>query len=600
MSGESRERFINEVAGQIEPIDDPTKVYRVALGRIARYFGAASGAVILRRPVSGDLQTLGWGEPRAWDASTVAAFLDLERPELPPDVVMAPILAEGRAAGLMALRRRQGTFAPGDGRFLARLCRKIAREAALREERRVNHVIDQIKDKTVRELRPQDLFYQILHGLRTLTRYDHSSAIFIAEEGAARLVLQAEQIAWAKGKSERIGRRLTVPRRLRETLQGARAIRWASFGRPPAGARRGHAKAAADASPEDAVARLLRLGGRRGEPAEGTILWAPLRQDHELLGLLKIAARRPGALGAAEAAGVGRVVRHLASVIHNARRALSMEERIIEAEKKHAMADLARAISHDVKNAIGAILPLAQQAREEIATGTAKPDVLAEDLAQIEQSAQVCQRIFDGMLQLARSESRPTGSASVARAMEGTLAILGTRLKKSGVALETKIPDDLPEVAASLGGLEQVFLNLFTNALDAMPAGGRIRIHARVTEGRVEVKIADTGAGIAPAELQRIHEPFYTTKAEGFGLGLAIVRSILWESDGTMTVESEPGRGTTVTFVVPIAGEAARSGSARPRPGLPSPVPGPPAAPPSSRRRPRRAAPESGAPPVAP
>src|SRR5439155_20822306 len=126
--------------------------------------------------------------------------------------------------------------------------------------------------------------------------------------------------------------------------------------------------------------------------AEGAILWAPLQHGGELLGLLKSAARSTGALGAPEAAGVERVVRHLASVIHNARRALSMEERILEAEKKHAMADLARAISHDVKNAIGAILPLAQQAREEIETGTAKPDVLAQDLAQIDQSAQISQR----------------------------------------------------------------------------------------------------------------------------------------------------------------------------------------------------------------
>src|SRR5262249_10783244 len=154
--------------------------------------------------------------------------------------------------------------------------------------------------------------------------------------------------------------------------------------------------------------------------------------------LLKVAARRPEALGSPEAEGIERVVRHIGSVIHNSRRALSMEERILESEKKHAMADLARAISHDVKNAIGALLPLAQLAREEVASGTAKPEVLAEDLAQIEQSAQVCQRIFDGMLQLARSETRPSGSASVTKALEGTLAILGTRIKRAGVTLEMK------------------------------------------------------------------------------------------------------------------------------------------------------------------
>jgi len=540
------DRFLLELASQIEPIEDPAKLYKVAVGQIARHFGADGGAVLLRNPVSGALQTLGWASTGdGWDDATVSAFLDLERPELPRGVIMAPILIDGRAAGVLALRRRKGEFEPGSGRRLARICRKVAREAALREERRVNRVVDQIKDKTVRELRPKDLFYQILHGLRTLTRYDHSSALLIAEEDAARLVLHAEQIAWTKRKSDRIGRKVRVPQEMRASLRRSTAIRWVAFGRMK--------KTADGAHEQDAVGRLLRWGGKRDEPAEGTILWAPLHHDGDLLGVLKIAARRPGVFGAAEAGWVDRVTRHIASVIHNARRALSMEERIIDAEKKHAMADLARAISHDVKNAIGAILPLAQQAREEIEAGAAKPEVLAQDLLQIEQSAQICQRIFDGMLQLARSESRPTGSAPLSRVLEGTLAILGTRMKRAGVTLELKIPDDLPEVRAGRGGIEQLFLNLFTNALDSMAAGGRLKVQARATGSHLEVRIADTGAGIPPEQLKRIHEPFYTTKAEGFGLGLAIVRSILWENGGDMSIDSQPGKGTVVNVQLPIA-----------------------------------------------
>src|SRR5262249_34054513 len=170
-------------------------------------------------PVSGEMQTLPWGDAgRGWDPAIVCAFLDLRHPRLPAAEIMAPFVPSGRAAGLMALRRRAKPVDPGDGRFPARLCRKVAHETALREERRVNHVVDQIKDKTVRELRPKDLFYQILHGLRALTRYDHSSAILIAEEDAARLVLHAEQIAWAKRKSDRIGRRIRLPRE----VQGGR------------------------------------------------------------------------------------------------------------------------------------------------------------------------------------------------------------------------------------------------------------------------------------------------------------------------------------------------------------------------------------------
>jgi signal transduction histidine kinase len=248
------------------------------------------------------------------------------------------------------------------------------------------------------------------------------------------------------------------------------------------------------------------------------------------------------------------VLRHVASVIHLSRRALSMEERILEAEKKHAMADLARAISHDVKNAIGAILPLAQQAREEVQAGTSDPRVLAQDLQQIEQSAQICQRIFDGMLQLARSGVRPSEQIPLAKVLQGPIGILGSRLKRSGVVFEQRLADGLPEVSASRGGLEQLFLNLFTNALDAMPAGGRLKVGARrAPGGKIEVKVTDTGAGISAEQLKRIHEPFYTTKEEGFGLGLAICRSIVWENDGEMRIESQPGRGTTITVLLPAA-----------------------------------------------
>jgi signal transduction histidine kinase len=513
--------------------------------------------------VSGDFRTLGFGrDGRLWDDATIRSFLDLRRPDLPPTDIMAPIMIDGRAAGVMALRRPEGGFPPGAGRFLARVCRKLGHEAALREERRTARVVDQIKERTVRELRPKDLFYQILHGLRSLTRYDHSSALLIAEEDGARLVLHAEQIAWAKAKSRRIGRKVRVPEELRLVLRRAQGARVVAFdtARPRRSQEPGGEGGAAD--PATALARFLRWGGKGKEPVEGTILVAPLLHDEEILGILKIAARRPGAFGAAEAEAVDRVLRHVASVIHNSRRALSMEERIIDAEKKHAMADLARAISHDVKNAIGAILPLAQQAREELQSGSFDRLVLAQDLQQIEQSAQICQRIFDGMLQLARSGVRPPERAPLQRILKAAIAILGTRLKRLGVALDVRLPEDLPEVNASHGGLDQLFLNLLTNALDAMPAGGRLKVRARTLRDRIEVRVIDTGAGIPPEQLKRIHEPFYTTKDEGFGLGLAICRSILWESGGEMTVQSAPGRGTTVIVTLPIAPPVGRGGTA--------------------------------------
>ena len=560
---EDRLKFQNQLATVLEQTEDLTKLYRTALTQIGRHLVADGGAVFLLSPVSGVLRSYTWGRPGGkWDERNVRSFLDRGNPSLSANEIMAPILVQGQAIGLMALRKKENPFEPGDGRWLTRLCRKLAHEAGLREERRVNRAVDQIKDKTVRELRPKDLFYQVLHGLKTLTQYDHSSALLIAEEDGARLVLHAEQIAWAKAKSDRIGRRIRVPEELVPVLRQMETVRFVSFGPTR---ERGGADRSGEVSNRSrdlqALARLLRWGGRGQEPTEGTILIAPLHHEKSLLGVVKIAARKPAALGPAEAAGVARVVRHIASVIHNARRALSMEERISEAEKKHAMADLARAISHDVKNAIGAILPLAQQAREEVEAGSIKREVLSQDLYQIEQSARVCQRIFDGMLQLARSEVRPVERALLSTILDGALSILGARLKRSGVTLDMRIPDGLPEINASRGGLEQLFLNLLTNALESMPAGGRLKVKARAVGPGIEVVIADNGAGISEDQLKRIHEPFYTTKDDGFGLGLAICRSILWEIGGEMVIDSRPGRGTTVTVHLPASGVGKSVGS---------------------------------------
>ena len=191
--------------------------------------------------------------------------------------------------------------------------------------------------------------------------------------------------------------------------------------------------------------------------------------------------------------------------------------------------------------------------------GTFDPKVLAEDLAQIESSAQICQRIFDGMLQLARSGVRPVERAPLKTIVGSALAILGTRLKRAGVTLEMKIPEDLPDVTASRGGMEQLFLNLFSNALESMTAGGKMKVQARRAGLQVEVKVSDNGSGIPAEQLKKIHEPFYTTKEEGFGLGLAICRSILWENDGTMGIDSQPGKGTIVTVRLPAAAVPAKA-----------------------------------------
>jgi signal transduction histidine kinase len=217
------------------------------------------------------------------------------------------------------------------------------------------------------------------------------------------------------------------------------------------------------------------------------------------------------------------------------------------------MAELARSVSHDVNNALGSMLPLVQQMQAEVRSRAIKPDILAEDLEQVQKSLQVCRRIFGGMLSFSRNAARGSRYGQVGRAIETTSAILKHGMGRSGIELLVHIPDELPEVACSQTDLEQVLLNLLTNAREATPNGGRISVSAEPRERVVEIAIADSGCGIPIEDLPRVVEPFFTTKAQGNGLGLSICRSVLWEVDGTLTINSEPGSGTRVHVSVPQA-----------------------------------------------
>jgi signal transduction histidine kinase len=179
--------------------------------------------------------------------------------------------------------------------------------------------------------------------------------------------------------------------------------------------------------------------------------------------------------------------------------------------------------------------------------------VFAEDLEHVQKSLQVCRRIFGGMLTFSRNAARRSREGQVPRAIETASAILRYGLSRSAIELHIDIPDDVPAVACSQSDLEQVFLNLLTNAREATPHGGRIVVTVQSADRSVEIAIADTGCGIPREHLPRVLEPFFTTKPHGNGLGLSICRSVLWEVDGTITVHSEPGNGTHVKVVIPQA-----------------------------------------------
>jgi signal transduction histidine kinase len=159
------------------------------------------------------------------------------------------------------------------------------------------------------------------------------------------------------------------------------------------------------------------------------------------------------------------------------------------------------------------------------------------------------------MLALARGASQGSVQANVRRALDSTLAVLRDSLDRQGIVLDVQLAEVVPHIQTGQGDLEQLFLNLTTNARDAMPTGGVLSIRARHLGNSLELVIRDTGCGITPELISRIQEPFFTTKPNGNGLGLSICRSIIWNAGGRIEIVSRVGSGTQITIVLPTASD---------------------------------------------
>jgi two-component system NtrC family sensor kinase len=539
-------KFIDGLSAHLKDVAEPHKALRHALRDTREFFGAARGCLATLAPGRSTADLLfTLPKQEAWNLDVLTRYIRYASPPAGGDMLVGAVRRRGRAWGAIALVAPDRTCDRDDRRLIARIAAALTDAVQRIDRDRLLGVRDRIDRKIMEQIHPKDLFYQILDGLRSLTRYDHSSALLIREDVEASLRVVAEQIAWTKAKSERIGVRIPITDEAAALLQSEQVHgfdrqgeHWHEWSDRPAGA----------------LAALLDYNGvERDEVRERSILCVPLVTRDSLVGVLKIAARHPGQLTAFDAELVEHFRSQAAIAIQNLHRTESLRARVVSAERKHAMADLARSVSHDLNNALGAMLPLVQQMQADARTGELTPDVLAADLEQVQKSLQVCRRIFGGMLTFSRNAARRTGSGHVRRAIDTASAILKYGMTRSAIELLVDVPDDLPEVACSQSDLEQVFLNLLSNAREATPHKGRITIAVRAIDRGVEISIADTGCGIPAEHLPRVLEPFFTTKPHGSGLGLSICRTVLWEVEGTITIRSEPGSGTDVRVLVPVA-----------------------------------------------
>jgi two-component system, NtrC family, sensor kinase len=533
---------------------EPENVLRQALRLGMEFFGAPEGCIATRLGEEAEAD-IAFSIPRdaGWDRTMLAAFIQREQTDVVADQMVARIRRHGRKWGVVSIR------APGaDFRWDARRAFSLVGETVGEiidriDIERMRDVRAKIDRKIMEQIRPKDLVYQILHGLRSLTDYDHSASILMCDESMRTLELVAEQIAWRKGKSRHIGLKLPIGDAVRELLSRQTVY---SFDRDDLEWHERTGRAASE------LAELLDFNlvnsTDPSETAETSMLCAPLLTRDGVLGVIKVSSLRRGTFGEYEVDLLSRFLPQVSIAMRNAKRTESLEESILLAERKHAMADLARGVSHDVNNAVGAILPLVQDLQDAAANGGVDPDTLLEDLNHIERSIQICRRIFGGMLRFARGAMQNAGEVCLRHEINCTMELMSDTLLRSGVDVTIDVPDDLPAIRGVAADVEQLLLNIITNARDAMPNGGTIRIEAKSSGDDVDLSVTDTGVGIPRRLLAQVQEPFFTTKPAGNGLGLSICRSILSQMNGRMSIDSTPGVGTTVRLQLPMLREVER------------------------------------------
>jgi signal transduction histidine kinase len=542
-------KFLDGLTDHLKLVRDPPKALRHALRDTRDFFRASHGCIATLHPGRSEAELL-FTLPRQtdWDLGVLTRYIRHTHPPVRRDMLIGSVRRRGGAWGAIALVRPGHAFDRNDRRLIARVTAVVSAAIERIDRDRLLGVRDRIDRKMMEQIHPKDLFYQILDGLRSLTLYDHSSALLIREEEDRSLRIVAEQIAWTKAKSDRIGLRIPISGSAVSLLQSGQVY---GFDRHGPAWREWRDRAA------DELAALLDYNDDRtagaGNVREASMLCAPLVTRDSLVGVVKIAARYPGQLKPFDAELVEHFRSQAAIAIQNLHRTESLRARVVTAERKHAMADLARSVSHDVNNALGAMLPLIQQMQVDVRGGAIVPVVFAEDLEHVQKSLQVCRRIFGGMLTFSRNAARGSRYGHVRRAIDTASSILKYGMSRSAIELQVDAPDDVPEVACTQSDLEQVFLNLLTNAREATPHGGRINVSVRTAGDAVEISVVDTGCGIPAENLPRVAEPFFTTKPNGNGLGLSICRSVLWEVEGTLAIESRPGHGTCVRVLVPRA-----------------------------------------------
>ncbi|HEU4684385.1 MAG TPA: ATP-binding protein, partial [Nitrospira sp.] len=230
-----------------------------------------------------------------------------------------------------------------------------------------------------------------------------------------------------------------------------------------------------------------------------------------------------------------------------------LQEQLRRTERIAELGTLASGMAHEIGTPMNVILGRAEYLMDRVPDEPTKKG-LQTIITQVERIT----RVMNQLLAFARRKPPERAPLWLKEIIENSVEMFQERLTRARVNLVLELEDGCPKALADADQMSQVLINLIMNALHAMPEGGTLRIGLRRAADRVEVMVADTGHGIPPEALARIFEPFFTTKefGKGTGLGLTVVKGIIEEHHGSISVVSAPGTGTTFTMTLPCSREA--------------------------------------------
>ncbi len=300
-----------------------------------------------------------------------------------------------------------------------------------------------------------------------------------------------------------------------------------------------------DAIFEPSFVESLRAA-RRESPAGALLYRVPLASAHAdgPRRLLVNVAAAPLRTPAGDTTGTIVIIEDITSRVQ-------LEEQLQISEKMASIGLLAAGVAHEVNTPLTGISSYTQMLLDR-----ADPDdPRTKLLEKIERQTFRAAKIVNGLLNLARPAQVETGPVDVNAVINDVLALLDHQLRNAKIQVRKELCTATPIVDGIEYKLQQVFLNLFLNARDAMPRGGWLSVISRRESGRALIEVSDTGLGIPVEHLSRIYDPFFTTKAigKGTGLGLSITYGIVQEHGGTMTCESAEGQGTRFALSLPLA-----------------------------------------------